>query len=115
MSPVKRVVKTAYMGLLRKNVKKHSANFTVPPMEPNQKLQVRCLRLKEGAQTSCLFPDVAEITINTHRVKEFEPINKQSCLKYRKDEPFMLLKGDYYPTQENALLINETVSTHKEK
>ena len=71
MSPVKRVVKNVYVALLRKSVKKHCGSFIVPAMEPHQKLQVRCLRLKEGAQNSCLFPDVAEISMNTHKIKEF--------------------------------------------
>jgi hypothetical protein len=53
--------------------------------------------------------------MNGHHVKEFEPINKQSCLKYRKDEPFQLLKGDYYPNQENTLMLNESVLSLKEK
>lgn len=71
MIPVKRVIKPVYMGLLRKNTKKHNATFTVPELSLTQKLQVRCLRIKDGAQNSCLFPDIAEITINNHRVKEF--------------------------------------------
>lgn len=53
--------------------------------------------------------------MNGHHVKEFEPINKQSCLKYRKDEPFMLLKGDYYPGQQNTLTLSESVASSKEK
>lgn len=86
MVPVKKIIKTVYIGLLRRNVKKHCANFPMPALEnSNQKLQVRCLRLKEGAQTSCIFPDIAEFLINNHKVRDFEPINKQSCLKYRKD------------------------------
>ena len=51
--------------------------------------------------------------MNGHHVKEFEPINKQSCLKFRKDEPFALLKGDYYPNQDNTLTLNETISPMK--
>lgn len=99
MAPLKRVQKTVYLGLFRKNVRKHIANINFPYLENNQRLQVRSIRLKEGAPTSCLFPDLAEININGRNVKEFEPINKQSCLKYRKDEPFNLIKGEYYPGQ----------------
>jgi hypothetical protein len=69
MIPNKRVQKIIYIGLMRKNVKKHSANFIIPELSPNQKLHVRCLRVKDGAQNSCLFPDIAEILINSHRVK----------------------------------------------
>lgn len=88
----------------------------MPALEnSNQKLQVRCLRLKEGAQTSCIFPDIAEFLINNHKVRDFEPINKQSCLKYRKDEPFIVNKGEYYSGQENSLIINESLGNHKEK
>lgn len=53
--------------------------------------------------------------MNGNHVKEFEPINKQSCLKYRKDEHFALLKGDYRPNEENKFLLNETMSSIKEK
>lgn len=69
MIPVKKVIKTVYLGLLRKNVKKHYTNIFIPVLENNQKLQVRCLRLKDGAQTSCLFPDITEILINNHKAR----------------------------------------------
>ena len=79
-----------------------------------QKVQVRCVRLKEGAQTACLFPDVACVTLNQQRCCEFELVNKQSCLKYRKDEPFYLRK-DYYPGQDNLMVVSETLEPSREK
>jgi hypothetical protein len=106
MAPLKRPIKTIYVGLMKKSKKKHIANFLIPDIEQNQKVQVRCIRLKEGAQLSCLFPDVAELSMNGQRCNMFEPINKQSCLKYRKDEPFNLLKGDFYKGQENTLVVS---------
>lgn len=115
MVPVKRVVKTVYIGLFRRNVRKHLANVFFPHIEQSQKLQVRSIRLKEGAPTSCLFPDITEININGRNVKELEPINRQSCLKYRKDEPFTLIKGEYYPGQENTLMLSESLVNIREK
>jgi hypothetical protein len=106
MAPLKRVVKTIFVGLMKKAKKKHNAKFIMPDLDQNQKVQVRCLRLKEGAQLSCLFPDVAELSINGQRCTVFEPINKQSCLKYRKDEPYTLLRNDLYKGQENTLVIS---------
>lgn len=76
---------------------------------------MRSIRLKEGAPTSCLFPDITEININGRNVKELEPINRQSCLKYRKDEPFTLIKGEYYPGQENTLMLSESLVNIREK
>ena len=46
MVPLKQVIYTAWLGILRKGVKKHSATFTLPQITANQKIQVRCLRLK---------------------------------------------------------------------
>ena len=85
MIPTKKVVKTAYIGLMRKNAKKHTATITFPEVLEDQKLEVRCLRVKDGAQNACLFPDITEIRINDHLVQDFDPISKISCLKYRKD------------------------------
>lgn len=71
--------------------------------------------MKEGAQQFCLFPDIAEISLNGQRCNVFEPINRQSCLKYRKDEPFNILKVDFYSGQINSLLISESLLVNKEK
>jgi hypothetical protein len=70
MMPLKRVKKTIFLGIFRRSFRKHIATFFVPLLEPNQKFQIRCLRLKEGAPTSCLFPDITEITINGHHIKD---------------------------------------------
>lgn len=69
MIPVKKVVSTLYLGHFKRNIKKHHTSFFVPSIPPSQKIQVRCLRLREGAPTSCLFPDMAEIVMNGHHVK----------------------------------------------
>ena len=69
MIPVKRVIKPVYLGLFRRNIRKHMTSFFVPELEANQKFQVRCLRLKEGAPTSCLFPDMADIMMNGHHIR----------------------------------------------
>lgn len=114
MAPLRRVVRPLFVGLLRKAYKKHHINFFLPEVEGAQKVQVRCVRLKEGAQTACLFPDVACVTLNQQRCCEFELVNKQSCLKYRKDEPFYLRK-DYYPGQDNLMVVSETLEPSREK
>jgi transcription elongation factor Elf1 len=67
MSPLRKVVKPLFVGLMRKTFKKHQVSFFIPELEPQQKMQVRCVRLKDGAQTACLFPDVACITLNQQR------------------------------------------------
>ena len=33
-----------------------------------------------------LFPDACSLMINTKLIREFEPLHKQSSLKYRRDE-----------------------------
>lgn len=115
MVPLKQVVHTAWLGILRKGVKKHSATFRLPQLAPTQKVQVRCLRLKEGAQTSCLFPDKADFVVNRIPSARFEPINKQSCLKYRKDEPFFLQRNEYISGVENTLSVSEVVVSNNKK
>jgi hypothetical protein len=109
MMPLKRVVHTVYVGHLKKSAFRHQAKFVMPAISATQYYQFRCLRLKEGAQASCLFPDIAEFQFNSHSVRIFNPINKLSSLKYRKDEPFRLLKSDYLVGKENQLLVSEVV------
>lgn len=38
MQPLKKIMETVYIGILRKNVKKHGGTFSLPHLEPNQKI-----------------------------------------------------------------------------
>ncbi len=48
-------------------------------------IQVRCIRIMESTQNINLFPDAASVEFNKQTVKDFQPLHKQSSLKYRKD------------------------------
>lgn len=59
MIPMSKVVSTVFITELRKSARKHFAKFRIPNVGQDQRVQIRCLRLKDGAQTACLFPDAA--------------------------------------------------------
>lgn len=48
-------------------------------------VQVRCIRVIESTQNINLFPDAVSVEFNKQSVKDFQPLHKQSSLKYRKD------------------------------
>jgi len=77
------------------------------------RVQVRCFRLKEKIQTFVLFPDSASFSINNRFEKEFLPLPKQSSLKYRKDEPFLLTQ--HLINHENKLTIIERIPKKESK
>lgn len=86
--PTRKVIKTLFVGLLPKGRRKHEVRFDTKEEDlqvASRRVQIRCFRLKENCQQAILFPDSAVFTLNNCFLKEFEPINKQSCLKYRKD------------------------------
>ena len=62
-----------------------------------------------------MFPDKADFVINRIPTARFEPINKQSCLKYRKDEPFYLQKNEYISGVENTLSVSEVMINNSKK
>jgi hypothetical protein len=74
------------------------------------KLQIRCFRLKEITQYFALFPDYTNIFLNNYSVKEFQPLHRQSSLKYRKDEPFYAEIKHLLP-KENKVVIHEKLPT----
>lgn len=67
--PVNRVCKTVFVGVMSRNAKKHVVKIFIPEIEFGKKLQFRCLRLKDGAQHCCLFPDYADFSMNGVRIK----------------------------------------------
>ena len=74
------------------------------------KLQVRCFRLKEAAKNITLFPDTASLSVNGYSIKDFEPLHKQSCLKFRKDEPIYIESKHIVPKVNKALLLERQPS-----
>ena len=90
--PNKAVRKTLFLGFLRKGKRKHefSIYLSEEDLALKHRLQVRCFRIKESTQNFVLFPDHTEICVNGVAVKEFNPLHRQSALKYRKDEPFYI-------------------------
>jgi len=105
MIPHREAKKVLFVGLLRKGAKKHEIllNLGEEDMSIQYKIQVRCFRLKEGCQNSILFPDSVNFSLRNIIVKEFVPLHKQSCLKYRKDEPFYITQGLHL--KENRLIV----------
>lgn len=118
MIPNKEVKKVLYMGVLKKQRKRHEFMFTLTEddMSMRYKVQVRCFRLKENASNLILFPDTACVSVNNQRVKEFEPLHKQSCLKFRKDEPFFIDLKHLMPKANKFVLTERLPSKeHREE
>ena len=92
MIPNKEVKKVLFIGMLKKNRKRHEFKFvmTEEDLTSRYKVQVRSFRLKEMANHLIQFPDTLSMSVNNQKIKEFEPLHKQSCLKFRKDEPFLI-------------------------
>lgn len=107
MQPNKEVKKVIFVGVLAKGVKRHEILYylTEEDLSAQYKIQVRCFRIKEGCQMSCLFPDSSTFSMKSMILKEFTPLHKQSSLKYRKDEPFYINSG--LNVKENKLVVLE--------
>lgn len=103
--PNRQTKKVLFVGVLCKGKKKHQITFnlTEEDLKIQYKIQIRCFRLKEGCQTSVIFPDAATFYLRNMAIKEFTPLHKQSSLKYRKDEPFYLVSGTQL--KENKLTV----------
>jgi hypothetical protein len=112
--PNKLVMQEMFVGLLKKNKKRHEITFQLSEQmfhflkskkDFSHKLMLRCFRLKPQTQNQNLFPDSCMITINGKELKEFKPLHKQSSLKYRRDEPLAILKN--YAPGENKIIVTE--------
>ncbi len=109
-------MKTLFVGVLKQGRKRHEIVFNLDMMDLKTKkwrVQVRCFRLKDNIQTFSLFPDSASFSINNRFEKEFLPLPKQSSLKYRKDEPFLLMQ--HLINHENKLTIVERIPKKESK
>lgn len=106
--PNKEVKKILFAGILQKNRKKHIIKFSMleQDLSIRFKIQVRCFRLKPDCDNFILFPDSAKFKLKEHEVQDFQPIHRQSSLKYRKDEPFYL-PVKLLKTKDNELNVIE--------
>jgi uncharacterized protein YaaR (DUF327 family) len=116
LMPDRQVLKTLFIGYLNKDKKKHFCSFLQKPSEmpPNAKVQIRCFKLKEGAQNIIQFPDSATFTMHKNIVKEFVPLHRQSSLKHRKDES-VFIDNVLLSKRENKLVISERVNNSRDE
>ena len=104
------------MGILKKSKRKHEFNIHLSDedLSMKYKLQVRCFRLKQATQFFVLFPDYTNIVINNYSLKEFNPLHRQSSLKYRKDEPFYAEIKHLIP-KDNKVVIHQKMPSKESK
>lgn len=69
--PHRQVLKTLFVGLLKKGKKKHDVQLylTDEDLSIQHKIQVRCFRIKENTQISVVFPDAVIVGVNTINYK----------------------------------------------
>ena len=60
-----------------------------------------------------LFPDACTITINNHLVKEYQPLHRQSSLKYRRDDTLNI--SSHLVQGQNKIVVNERSEHTKKK
>ena len=110
-NPTKPVVKTLFIGTLKRGVRKHELVFKMDDEDllGKKRVQVRCFRAKEEAKNTILFPDSFEMSVNGSHIKTLEPLHKQSSLKFRKDEPFFI-EFKHLHFKENKIVIQEKIA-----
>jgi hypothetical protein len=123
LNPMQLVKNVLFVGRLTKGIKRHEIEFEVPNPMGNSELastnnkspegcfiEVRSIRLKDHTDEVSnfinLFPDACTIMINNRHIKEFNPLHKQSSLKYRRDECIQLPNVEVGP---NKLVITERI------
>ena len=107
MIPHRPVIRVLFVGLLRKNRKKQEISLPLSEEEMSiqYNIQVRCFRLKEDCQNFIQFPDSCCFSLRSIILKDFEPLERLSSLKYRKDEPFYISQGLHY--SGNRIMISQ--------
>lgn len=106
MNPLKPVKEQLFVGVLERNTKRHDLvfNFTeknnssfIPEkfkslnvnINHKSSIEVRSLRIKEtydhNSSYIILFPDACNFILNGRLIKDFNPLHRQSSLKYRRD------------------------------
>jgi len=76
----------------------------------NHSVELRCVRL-DGSKNmnETTWPDSGECVLNSHRLKEFTPLQQNSSLKKRKDEKLVLKDVSLLHKGSNVLNFKENI------
>lgn len=129
INPLQRASTPLFLGILKKGTKRHELQFELSASHLNLQLsefsqkyagdhstmptiELRSIRMKGTVDPVSnfinLFPDACSLMINAKLIRQFEPLHKQSSLKYRRDECMKI--SSHLNIGHNKIVITERIN-----